>query len=124
MRRFLPVGGGGGGGVEPSSSSTTPQRGEAEAAGLRFGGGDISLGPHGGGGGGGGGHGHQLQDGSVDLLARHSSSPAGFFSNLIASNGKIDRSIALANPLFDFICSSVFNLASRACIASPSCIGV
>ncbi|XP_052142625.1 transcription factor bHLH128-like isoform X1 [Oryza glaberrima] len=86
MRRFLPVGGGGGGGVEPSSSSTTPQRGEAEAAGLRFGGGDISLGPHGGGGGG-GGHGHQLQDGSVDLLARHSSSPAGFFSNLMASNG-------------------------------------
>lgn len=27
------------------------------------------------------------KDGSVDLLARHSSSPAGFFSNLMASNG-------------------------------------
>uniref|UniRef100_A0A0D9VI01 Uncharacterized protein n=1 Tax=Leersia perrieri TaxID=77586 RepID=A0A0D9VI01_9ORYZ len=86
MRRFLPVGVGG---MEPTSSG---QHGEAEAAGLRFGGGDISLGPHGSGGGGG----HHLQDGSVDLLARHSSSPAGFFSNLMVSN--------------------VFNLASHACL--------
>ncbi|KAG8071358.1 hypothetical protein GUJ93_ZPchr0006g43616 [Zizania palustris] len=84
-RRFLPTGGG----VEPSSSSSSSGQRAGEAAaggpGLRFGGGDISLGPHGGGGGGGGGGGHH--DGSVDLLGRHSSSPAGFFSNLMVSNG-------------------------------------
>ena len=85
MRRFLPVGGGGG---EPSSSSSSGGRaGEraAEPAGLRYGGGDISL-----------GHGHEhggdaaerQQDGSMDMLARHSSSPAGFFSNLVVDNGE------------------------------------
>ena len=85
MRRFLPVGGGGG---EPSSSSSSGGRaGEraAEPAGLRYGRGDISLGH---------GHGHggdaaeRQQDGSMDMLARHSSSPAGFFSNLVVDNGE------------------------------------
>ncbi|PAN06909.1 hypothetical protein PAHAL_1G296800 [Panicum hallii] len=99
MRRFLPVGGGGG---EPSPSSSTGGRGElagerGAAAGLRYGGGDISLGHGHGGGGGGHRHHHQLggggdaaerqQDGSMDMLARHSSSPAGFFSNLVVDNG-------------------------------------
>ncbi|CAN6279116.1 unnamed protein product [Urochloa humidicola] len=104
MRRFLPGVGGGGG--EPSSSSSSGghhrQRGGGDlAAGLRYGGGDISLG-HGHDGGGGGGHRHHHQlgiggggreaerphdDGSMDMLARHSSSPAGFFSNLMVDNG-------------------------------------
>ncbi|CAN6273385.1 unnamed protein product [Urochloa humidicola] len=104
MRRFLPGVGGGG---EPSSSSSSPggqhrqQRGGELAGerGLRYGGGDISLG-HGHGHDGGGGHHHQLgiggggeaarqqqDDGSMDMLARHSSSPAGFFSNLMVDNG-------------------------------------
>lgn len=103
MRRFLPSAVGGGG--EPSSSSSSGghhhnRRGEVvageAAAGLRY---DISLG-HGGRHGhdeGGGGHlHHQLgggeverqQDGSMDMLARHSSSPAGFFSNLTVDNGE------------------------------------
>lgn len=114
MRRFLPTGGGGG---EPSSSSSSGahrhhQRGgelvAGEAAGLRYdgGGGDISLG-HGRGHDAGGGHRHhhqqlggaggeaaerqqqqQQDDGSMDMLARHSSSPAGFFSNLMVDNGE------------------------------------
>jgi len=86
MRRFLPVGGGGGG--EPSSSSSSGERaGErAAAAGLRYGGGDISLGH--GHGGGGGDAAERQQDGSMDMLARHSSSPAGFFSNLVVDNGE------------------------------------
>nr|CAB3447162.1 unnamed protein product [Digitaria exilis] len=101
MRRFLPsaVGGGGGGGGEPSSSSSSGghhhRRGElgaGEAAGMRYGGGDISLGHghddrhhhhHLGG----GGEAERQQDGSMDMLARHSSSPAGFFSNLAVDNG-------------------------------------
>ncbi|CAL4968381.1 unnamed protein product [Urochloa decumbens] len=105
MRRFLPgVGGGGGGGGEPSSSSSSGgqhrQRGGERGGapgGLRYGGGDISLGH--GHDGGGGGHRHHQQlgggeaerqqhdDGSMDMLARHSSSPAGFFSNLMVDNG-------------------------------------
>nr|XP_034600055.1 uncharacterized PE-PGRS family protein PE_PGRS54-like isoform X2 [Setaria viridis] len=103
MRRFLPARGGGG---EPSSSSSSGghQRRElAGEAGLRYdGGGDISLGhghDAGGGhrrhhhhqlGGGGGGQAAERQqqdDGSMDMLARHSSSPAGFFSNLVVDNG-------------------------------------
>ncbi|CAO2039539.1 unnamed protein product [Urochloa humidicola] len=116
MRRFLPGvgGGGGGGGGEPSSSSSASPAGQhrqqrggelAGERGLRYGGGDISLGhghDGGGGGGGGGGHRHhhhqlgiggggdtegQQDDGSMDMLARHSSSPAGFFSNLMVDNG-------------------------------------
>jgi len=88
MRRFLPVGGGGGG--EPSSSSSSGERaGErAAAAGLRYGGGDISLGHGHGHGGGGGDAAERQQDGSMDMLARHSSSPAGFFSNLMVDNGE------------------------------------
>ncbi|KAG2652163.1 transcription factor bHLH128-like isoform X1 [Panicum virgatum] len=87
MRRFLPVGGGGGG--EPSSSSSSGERaGErAAAAGLRYGGGDISRGHGHGHGGGGGDAAERQQDGSMDMLARHSSSPAGFFSNLMVDNG-------------------------------------
>ncbi|KAK3158395.1 hypothetical protein QOZ80_2AG0136620 [Eleusine coracana subsp. coracana] len=89
MRRFMPGGGGG----EPSASSSSSggqhhQHGErgggdSRAAGLRYGGGDISLGHHGHDG---HHHPHQL-DGSMDMLARHSSSPAGFFSNLVMDNG-------------------------------------
>ncbi|CAN6232364.1 unnamed protein product [Urochloa humidicola] len=109
MRRFLPGVGGGGGGGEPSSSSSASTGGQhrqqrggelAGERGLRYGGGDISLG-HGHDGGGGGGHRHhhqlgiggggdaegQQDDGSMDMLARHSSSPAGFFSNLMVDNG-------------------------------------
>ncbi|CAL5021036.1 unnamed protein product [Urochloa decumbens] len=104
MRRFLPGVGGGGGG-EPSSSSSSGgqhrQRGGELAgergAGLRYGGGDISLGHGHDGGGGHRRHHHQLgggeaerqqhDDGSMDMLARHSSSPAGFFSNLMVDNG-------------------------------------
>ncbi|KAJ1279859.1 hypothetical protein BS78_04G188100 [Paspalum vaginatum] len=93
MRRFLPPGGGGG---EPSSSSSSPggRHQHGDLAGLRYGGGgDISLG-HGVGRHDEGRH-HQLgvgeaerpQDGSMDMLARHSSSPAGFFSNLMVDNG-------------------------------------
>ncbi|VAI46732.1 transcription factor bHLH128 isoform X1 [Triticum aestivum] len=92
MRRFLPAGAG-----EPSSSSSSGPHGkhegsEAAAAGggLRYGGGDISLGRgndllHGqfrGGGGGGG----EMKDDGADMLARHSSSPAGFFSNLMVDD--------------------------------------
>nr|CAB3450296.1 unnamed protein product [Digitaria exilis] len=101
MRRFLPSAVGGGG--EPSSSSSSGGHhhrrgelgaGEAAAAGLRYGGGDISLG-HGHDDrhhhhhhlGGGGGEAERQQDGSMDMLARHSSSPAGFFSNLAVDNG-------------------------------------
>lgn len=102
MRRFLPAGGGGG---EPSSSSSSGgqhqhQRGglagERAAAGLRYRGGDISLG-HGHGHDDGDGHRHHLgsggdadrqNDGSMDMLARHSSSPVGFFSNLVVDNGE------------------------------------
>ncbi|XP_062219557.1 transcription factor bHLH128-like isoform X2 [Phragmites australis] len=90
MRRFLPAGGGG----EPFSSSSSSggrqhhgERAGDRAAGLRYDGGDISL-----------GYAHDgrrhlageapdRQDGSMDMLARHSSSPAGFFSNLMADNG-------------------------------------
>lgn len=92
MRRFLPVGGGGG---EPSSSSSSGGQhqqqgglaGQRAAAGLRYRGGDISLGHE---------HAHddghrhldrQTTDGSMDMLARHSSSPVGFFSNLVVDNG-------------------------------------
>jgi hypothetical protein len=101
MRRFLPAGGGGGG--EPSSSSSSGGQhqhggglaGERAAAGLRYRGGDISL-----------GHGHddghrrhqyhlgagdaadRQNNGSMDMLARHSSSPVGFFSNLVMDNGE------------------------------------
>ncbi|CAL4886850.1 unnamed protein product [Urochloa decumbens] len=101
MRRFLPGVGGGG---EPSSSSSSGgqhrQRGGERGGapgGLRYGGGDISLGH--GHDDGGGGHRHHQQlgggeaerqqhdDGSMDMLARHSSSPAGFFSNLMVDNG-------------------------------------
>lgn len=99
MRRFLPAGGGGGGG-EPSSSSSSGghqhhQHGglassERAAAGLRYrGGADISLGH----GHDDGGHGRSIDaadrrnDGSMDMLARHSSSPVGFFSNLVVDNG-------------------------------------
>ncbi|XP_010235663.1 transcription factor bHLH128 [Brachypodium distachyon] len=103
MRRFLPGGGGGGGGGggEPSSSSSSHGGDQHAAAGsndggLRYGGGDISLGR---------GHDQQLHhqaqfrgaggeaemkgrdDGGADLLARHSSSPAGFFSNLMVDDG-------------------------------------
>jgi hypothetical protein len=90
-----------GGGGEPSSSSSGGQHrsrhgegGDDRAAAcggqLRYGGGDISL-----------GHGHpqlgagagnedRLQDdGSMDMLARHSSSPAGLFSNLVMDNGEL-----------------------------------
>ncbi|XP_062222838.1 transcription factor bHLH128-like isoform X2 [Phragmites australis] len=93
MRRFLPAGGG----REPSSSSSSggqqQRHGEraGDRAGLRYGRADISLGR---------GHGHahddyrqlgggevEQQDGSMDMLARHSSSPAGFFSNLMVDNG-------------------------------------
>jgi hypothetical protein len=91
MRRFMPGGGG-----EPSSSSSDRRRrhgegGDDRAAGggLRYGGGDISL-----------GHGHpqlgagagnedRQQDGSMGMLARHSSSPAGLFSNLVMDNGEL-----------------------------------
>ncbi|KAL6634698.1 hypothetical protein ACP70R_027369 [Stipagrostis hirtigluma subsp. patula] len=87
MRRFLPTGGGGGGGGEPSSSSSSGgQHQHGDRAGLRYGGADISLG-HGHDSGhhqfGGGGEALERQDGSMDMLARHSSSPAGFFSNLV-----------------------------------------
>ncbi|XP_066327876.1 transcription factor bHLH129-like isoform X2 [Miscanthus floridulus] len=90
MRRFLPVGGGGG---EPSSSSSSGGHhhqqgglaGQRAAAGLRYRGGDISLGHE-------NDDGHrrhdrQTTDGSMDMLARHSSSPVGFFSNLMVDNG-------------------------------------
>lgn len=86
MRRFMP---GGGGGREPPSSSSPGGRGgdRAAAGGLRYGGGDIPLGhddgrPHLG-----VGAGERQQDGSMDMLARHSSSPTGFFSNLVMDNG-------------------------------------
>lgn len=85
-----PGGGGGGGGGEPTSSSSSGQHGDHpgnEAAGLRYGGGDISLGR--------GSDLHRAQfrgeeemkDQGADLLARHSSSPAGFFSNLMVDDG-------------------------------------
>jgi len=92
MRRFMPAGGGGGG--EPTSSSSSGQHGgdhpgsDAAAAGLRYGGGDISL-----------GRGHDIHraqyrgeaemkdDEGADMLSRHSSSPAGFFSNLMVDDG-------------------------------------
>uniref|UniRef100_A0A453P1D3 BHLH domain-containing protein n=1 Tax=Aegilops tauschii subsp. strangulata TaxID=200361 RepID=A0A453P1D3_AEGTS len=90
MRRFLPAGVG-----EPSSSSSSGPHGkhegsEAAAAGggLRYGGGDISLGRgndllHGQFRGGEG----EMKDDGADMLARHSSSPAGFFSNLMVDDG-------------------------------------
>ncbi|KAM3242078.1 hypothetical protein ACQJBY_054652 [Aegilops geniculata] len=90
MRRFLPAGAG-----EPSSSSSSGPHGkhegsEAAAAGggLRYGGGDISLGRgndllHGQFRGGEG----EMKDDGADMLARHSSSPAGFFSNLMVDDG-------------------------------------
>jgi hypothetical protein len=88
MRRFMP---GGGGGREPPSSSSPGGRGgdRAAAGGLRYGGGDIPLGhddgrPHLG-----VGAGERQQDGSMDMLARHSSSPTGFFSNLVMDNGEL-----------------------------------
>jgi hypothetical protein len=88
MRRFMPAGGGGG---EPTSSSSSGQHGDNEApgGGLRYGGGDISL-----------GRGQDLRgaahfrgeaemkDDGADMLSRHSSSPAGFFSNLMVDDGK------------------------------------
>ncbi|VAI58241.1 transcription factor bHLH128 isoform X1 [Triticum aestivum] len=89
MRRFLPAGAG-----EPSSSSSSGPHGkhegsEAAAAGggLRYGGGDISLGRgndllHGQFRGGEG----EMKDDGADMLARHSSSPAGFFSNLMVDD--------------------------------------
>jgi hypothetical protein len=88
-----------GGGGEPSSSSSGGQhrsrhgeggddRAAAGGGQLRYSGGDISL-----------GHGHpqlgagnedrQQDDGSMDMLARHSSSPAGLFSNLVMDNGEL-----------------------------------
>lgn len=95
-----------GGGGEPSASSSSSggqqhhhQLGErggdrAAAAGLRYGGGDISLGHH--------GHPHhqlggddRQVDGSMDMLARHSSSPAGFFSNLVMDNGELLITLSL-----------------------------
>jgi len=99
MKRFLPVGGGGGG--EPSSSSSSGGQhqqqgglaGQRAAAGLRYRGGDISLGHE---------HAHddghrhldrQTTDGSMDMLARHSSSPVGFFSNLVVDNGESDTTV-------------------------------
>lgn len=84
----MPAGAGGG---EPTSSSSSGQHGDhagneaaaaaAAAGGLRYGGGDISL-----------GRGHdlhraQMKDDGADMLARHSSSPAGFFSNLMVDEG-------------------------------------
>lgn len=108
MRRFLPAGGGGGGG-EPSSSSSSGGHqhgglasGERAAAGLRYrGGADISLGH----GHDDGGHGRSIDaadrrnDGSMDMLARHSSSPVGFFSNLVVDNGELARD---TTPQFHF----------------------
>uniref|UniRef100_A0A453P126 Uncharacterized protein n=1 Tax=Aegilops tauschii subsp. strangulata TaxID=200361 RepID=A0A453P126_AEGTS len=94
MRRFLPAGVG-----EPSSSSSSGPHGkhegsEAAAAGggLRYGGGDISLGRgndllHGQFRGGEG----EMKDDGADMLARHSSSPAGFFSNLMVDDGNKRR---------------------------------
>ncbi|KAK1618002.1 hypothetical protein QYE76_023519 [Lolium multiflorum] len=92
MRRFMPAGGGGG---EPTSSSSSGQHGDhpgneaaAAAGGLRYGGGDISLGR--------GGHDlhraqfrgeAEMKDQGADMLSRHSSSPAGFFSNLMVDDG-------------------------------------
>ncbi|KAL6899365.1 hypothetical protein ACP4OV_006023 [Aristida adscensionis] len=91
MRRFLPTGAGGGGAGEPTSSSSS---GGGDRAGLRYGAGaDISLGHgHDGSGsgsqfGGGEAAAADRQDGSMDMLARHSSSPVGFFSNLVVDNG-------------------------------------
>jgi hypothetical protein len=87
--------GGGGGGREPSSSSSSGGRGgdRAAAGGLRYGGGDISLGHGGHDGrhhfGAGAGNEERQQDGSMDMLARHSSSPTGFFSNLVMDNGEL-----------------------------------
>lgn len=91
MRRFLPAGAG-----EPSSSSSSGPHGKHEggneaaaaAGGLRYGGGDISLGRgndllHGQFRGGEG----EMKDDGADMLARHSSSPAGFFSNLMVDDG-------------------------------------
>ena len=100
----MPAGGGGGG--EPTSSSSSGQHGEHDAAavgGLRYGGGDISL-----------GRGHDVHraqfrgeaemkaDGGADLLARHSSSPAGFFSNLMVDDGKA-YSYQLVHLAFDLL---------------------
>ncbi|CAM0945345.1 unnamed protein product [Alopecurus aequalis] len=94
MRRFMPAGGGG----EPTSSSSSGQHGEhagneaaaAAGGGLRYGGGDISLGrghdPHRAHFRSGRGEAEMKADGA-DMLARHSSSPAGFFSNLMADEG-------------------------------------
>lgn len=109
MRRFLPAGGGG----EPSSSSSSGghqhhQHGglassERAAAGLRYrGGADISLGH--GHGHDDGGHGRSIDaadrrnDGSMDMLARHSSSPVGFFSNLVVDNGELARDTTVPFP--------------------------
>uniref|UniRef100_A0ACD5Z161 Uncharacterized protein n=1 Tax=Avena sativa TaxID=4498 RepID=A0ACD5Z161_AVESA len=93
MRRFMPAGGG-----EPTSSSSSGQHGDhpgsdtaagGAGGGLQYGGGDISL-----------GRGHDLHhraqyrgeaemkdDEGADMLSRHSSSPAGFFSNLMVDDG-------------------------------------
>lgn len=112
MRRFLPVGGGGG---EPSSSSSSGGHqhhqhgglasGERAAAGLRYrGGADISLGHGHGHGHDDGGHGRSIDaadrrnDGSMDMLARHSSSPVGFFSNLVVDNGELARDTTVPFP--------------------------
>lgn len=109
MRRFLPAGGGG----EPSSSSSSGGHqhhqhgglasGETAAASLRYrGGADISLGH--GHGHDDGGHGRSIDaldrrnDGSMDMLARHSSSPVGFFSNLVVDNGELARDTTVPFP--------------------------
>jgi hypothetical protein len=100
MRRFMPAGGGGG---EPTSSSSSGQHGDqsgneaAAAGGLRYGGGDISLGR--------GQDIHraahfrgeaEMKDDGADMLSRHSSSPAGFFSNLMVDDGKAYHQLTLA----------------------------